>query len=417
MTTIWNAPPNSVALEKCFVGTEVQAGTPVTPTFKVYGRMMLNKVRQISDREEYAGTRFADYEPVFGPWEISGTLEQPLSYEDWAILPRYSVAGGGTGVTDGESIPGYTYARVPHAVNIADAMTIEGGTPNMPWTASAAIFPEFTVSADIDDSEAVWKWSSPIMAISKDFDAGDSGAATGGTTTTVIDSGQTWTVNEWAGAWVRMVDGTAGNIGQFREVLSNTATTLTVSGAFPATVASGDDYVLGGVFTAGITDRTRELISGPGTQLFIDPSGGTIGTTEITNRFISFSHTYQTGISTFKRFMEHEDSFAAKPDLGKIRVMGQIRLEFDRLDEYEDFAAGIGSKLRIQRIGSVIDSGGAPATTKLAIIDVFDAVWTEMTEDERNSNKTVTWGYRGYVDASEGVPVEYTAKNTLSALP
>lgn len=412
MTTIWNAPPNSVALEKAFAGTQVSSETPVAPTFKIYGRTMLTKVRSMADREEYAGTRFADYSSVFGPWEVSGTLAQSLSFEDMAILTRYAVSGGGTGVTDGNPTPGYAYTRRPHPVNLQDAATIEGGSPNMPWSATTAIFPSFTISADIDDSEAVWKWASPIMATSKDFVATFDGTATAGTTTTITQTGATWTVNEYAGAWVLMQTGT--NAGQFREILSNTATVLTLVDALPAAVAVGDTFAISGTFTSGIPDRTRELISGPGTQLFIDPASA-IGTTQIMNRFISFSVTYDTGISTFKRFMEHIDSFAPKPDLGKIKVSGQVRLEFDRLDEYTRFAAGLGQKLRIQRAGSAINTG--PDTTKLGRIDVYDAVWSEMNEDERNSNKTVTWGFRGRVDPVEGVPAEFYAKNTLATLP
>ncbi len=414
MTTIWNAPPNSVALEKGFAGTQLFAKTPVTPTFKIYGRTVLTKVRSLADREEYAGTRFADYTPVFGPWEVSGTLDQNLSYEDMAILTRYAVSGGGTGVSDGAAIPGYAYTRRPHPVNLQDAATIEGGSPNMPWRATTSIFPSFTISSDIDDSEAVWKWSSPIMAIAKDFVATFEGTATAGTTTTITQTGAGWTVNAYAGAWVLIKTGTAANVGEFREILSNTSTVLTLVDALPAAVAVGATFAISGTFTSGIPDRTRELISGPGTTVFIDPVSA-IGTTSINNRFISFSVTYDTGISTFKRFMEHIDSFAPKPDLGKIRVSGQVRLEFDRLDEYTRFAAGLGQKLRIKQTGSTIN---APTNSwKTAQIDVYNAVWSEMSEDERNSNKTVTWGFRGFVDAVQGVPVEFYAKNTLATLP
>jgi hypothetical protein len=61
----------------------------------------------------------------------------------------------------------------------------------------------------------------------------DSGTATGGTATTLVDSGAGWAVNEWAGAWVTMDPGGGAQDG--RRILSNTATTLTVERAWDLT--------------------------------------------------------------------------------------------------------------------------------------------------------------------------------------
>jgi hypothetical protein len=416
MTTSWNITPNSQALKRGYFGTEAFAGTAVTPTYRVYGDLALTATRQLAERQEFAGTLFPDYTPVFGPWAIDGTLMQPLTYEDLAILPRYSLSGGGTGTSDAESTPGYTYTRRPDADSLnIDSATIEGGTPGMAWRAAGAIFPEFTISADIDDSEAVWKWNSPIKAVSRDYVASVTGAATAGTSTTVTKAAAGWTIDAYAGSYVRMLTGTAGNIGQVREISTNSATVLTVSQAFPAAVAAADTFEILGNFTTGIADRTREMIAGPGTDLYLDATGGTIGTTAITGRFISFSVTYNSGLSTFKRFMENTDSFTAKPDLGMRRVTGQLRLEYDRLDEWNLFEAGTARKLRIKQTGSTINV--SPATTKEATIDVYNAVFSSFTEDTRNSNITATVGFTGFVSTVEGVPWQLAVKNTLAALP
>jgi hypothetical protein len=290
---------------------------------------------------------------------------------------------------------------------------VEGGTPDMPWTGAGVIFPEFTISADIDDAEAVWKWSSPVKAVSRDLKATTTGVATGGTTSTVVKTAAGWTVNQFAGAYVTMTGGTAGNIGQSRLILSNTATELTVATLFPAAVVSSDAFTITGTFTTGIADRTREMIAAPGTDLYIDTT--TIGTTAVTGKFISFSVTYQSGLNSFKRFMENVSTFTAKPDLGKRRVMGQIRMEFDSTSEYQNFVNATARKIRIEQTGSAINV--APNTFKLARIDIPNAVWSEVTEDERNSNITATFGFRGFVDTVSGVPFTLTAKNTLATLP
>lgn len=52
------------------------------------------------------------------------------------------------------------------------------------------------------------------------------GTATSATGTTLVNSGKTWTVNQWANAQVRITAGTGA--GQVRSITSNTATALTV---------------------------------------------------------------------------------------------------------------------------------------------------------------------------------------------
>ena len=53
------------------------------------------------------------------------------------------------------------------------------------------------------------------------------GVATGGSSTTLVDTAQAWTPNQWAGQQVTVVSGTGAV--ESRTILSNTATTLTIS--------------------------------------------------------------------------------------------------------------------------------------------------------------------------------------------
>lgn len=57
--------------------------------------------------------------------------------------------------------------------------------------------------------------------------ASESGTATGGTSTTLVHSGKSWTTNQWANYTVVIVGGTG--VGQSRKITSNTNNTLTVS--------------------------------------------------------------------------------------------------------------------------------------------------------------------------------------------
>ena len=63
-------------------------------------------------------------------------------------------------------------------------------------------------------------------------DAADTGTATGGTTTTVVDSGASWTPDAYIGSWVT-ISGGGTNDGETRLITDNDATSLTVGTAFP----------------------------------------------------------------------------------------------------------------------------------------------------------------------------------------
>lgn len=68
--------------------------------------------------------------------------------------------------------------------------------------------------------------------------------ATGGTSTTLVNSGKTWTTNAWANFQVRIISGTGA--GQFRTISSSNATTLTVSSAWAITPDATSKYVIEG---------------------------------------------------------------------------------------------------------------------------------------------------------------------------
>lgn len=67
------------------------------------------------------------------------------------------------------------------------------------------------------------------------------GTATAGSTSTITNSGASWTTNQWSGYMVLITSGTAA--GQVAQVISNTATVLTLNGTITAP-ANGSGYAL-----------------------------------------------------------------------------------------------------------------------------------------------------------------------------
>jgi hypothetical protein len=411
--SIQNGIPNERQLVRAFAGIETFRGVPVAPDFKLYGDLRLTKARPLVQRREFTGTHFTRKTPARGPITVDGTYSQKLSYEDLAILPRLSVATGPTPVTDGEATPGYVVTYRPHATrNNFDTATVETLYPGLPFKAEMVHFPQFTISNDADDAESVWQFNAQAMARTYDPIEGESGTATGGSTTTVVKAAAGWTVNEHAGAFVTMLTGAAA--GDVREIASNDATTLTIVGVFTAAVANTHTFIISGQFTAGIADRTTEDIEGAGTVVYFDADSGDIGTTPLSGRMISWSVTFNNNI-TPKRMQEDVGAHSKKLGKGPTDVSGQIRVEFDSRAEYDHWANLETQAIRFEQTGSTIDSGAG--TTREARIDVFAAYYDAMTNDDRGSNVTATFTFYGYQDAIEIVPIEIHAKTEMAALP
>jgi hypothetical protein len=72
----------------------------------------------------------------------------------------------------------------------------------------------------------------------------DAGTATSGASTTITDSTKTWAVNRWRNYAVRILSGTGA--GQVRPIASNTATVLTIVGAWTTNPDSTSKYSIQG---------------------------------------------------------------------------------------------------------------------------------------------------------------------------
>lgn len=108
----------------------------------------------------------------------------------------------------------------------------------------------------------------------------DLGVASGGTTTTLVDSSKSWTVNQFAGYYLRIYSGTAE--GQLRQILSNTANTLTWSSSGTAPDSTSryfidgfDSGTLSSATSTVLTDSTKSWDSNRWKNLSIRIVAGT----------------------------------------------------------------------------------------------------------------------------------------------
>lgn len=413
-----NYLPNEQSLKKILADVEASYGAGGTPDFSLYGDLVITKRKPlVRNSDEYRGSYQRMRNPRRGPVAIDGTFNKRLSFEDLAILGRFfAKAGGGNAVDDGNSTHGYTRTC---ALNdgALDSLMAQHFVDGMPFEATGIQFNEVTLSGDVDDADADWMLSAGLLVATNDLKATTSQTATGGSTSTFVKSGAGWTTNEHAGKYAAFRSGTAGNIGSVIKVLSNNATTLTFDGTLPAAVQSGDVIELSGLFQSGVADRTVEYIATEGTQLFIDDASGSIGTSEIVDKLISWSVTIQHNFGR-KRFQNNVGGYSRKRRRGDRMVTAQLVMEFDDWYEYKKWDTTLPSDraIRIQKVGSTIDSGAG--TAKLAQLNIPRAQWDEVNpNNQRDGNITAVYQAVAYYDDSYGSEFDLVTKTKLATLP
>jgi hypothetical protein len=417
MTTPINTLPNEQSLKRVLAVTEASYGAGGTPVFQMYGDLVINKKHPlIRSSDEARGSFSRNRNPRRGPTAIDGTFGKPIGFEDLDQLKRYFLKkGGGSRTDDTNTVHGYTSTASAND-NTLDSWAAEHFVDGIPFVATGIQMNEVTISGDIDNADGNWMLSSNLIVASDDLKATTSVTATGGSTTTLVKSAAGWTVNQWAGAYAAARSGTAANLQSVVKVLSNDATTLTFDSTLNAAVVSTDVWELSGLFTPSIADRTIHYIPNEGTQLFIDDAFGSIGTTEWTDKLISFSWTIAHGFSR-KRFMNNVGVYAKKQGRGDRIVTVQLTMEFDDWYEYKKWDTSVPSDraIRIQNIGPVIDSGAS--SHYLAQLDLPRAQWDEVNpNNQREGNITAVYQALAYVDSSAGYETAVTTKTAMATL-
>lgn len=413
---------NEVIRKRVIGTTEASIGAGGTPTFPLYGTFAGKKSRALIRDPQMRGTYDGNYNPARGPETFDGyTYGDKLSFQDLAILPRYGVSKPPTATSDGFTVPGYTRAYRP-SDSPFDSLYVQRGVAGMPFETKGIQADEFTISHNGDDASGNWMWGSNLMVVDDDmiplFTAVPE-VATGGTVSTIVKTTAGYTVDAHAGKYVAMRSGTVANIDQIVQILSNTATTLTLATALPAAVVAADTYEISGGFTAGIADRTLDYIQNPGTQLIIADNLAGLATSSnvINDKMISFGVT-QTNAIRNKRFSDNIGGVSKKRGRGMREVVWTIVMEFDDWKEYRLFETAYPKDraIRVQQLnGPTIDA--TAATKQTAMITSPRVQWDDIDpQGEREGNITATYAAVAYVP-TEGYVVEYASKTKLVTLP
>lgn len=362
----------------------------------------------LSDYSDATGTYMEDDTPSRGNRIPSGNFNAPASFE---MLPWWArlIYESGDPVTG--SAPVYTRVQEPlTTIDDVDTATLQMGVLGNGFMARGVRLNEMNIAIDVDSTNGFWELSGTAQAAEVDQVPGSfEGIATGGTLTTLVMTGASWDVDEWEGAFVFLHFGTG--TGPVRQVVSNTADTLTVSTPFAVAPDAGDVFRIGGMFPAGVATLAEEKIPAPGTKVWVLPVGGSpTADNNIRNRIISANVNVALNLDS-KAFLENPAGTASGIfGRGALKVTGSIRMEFDRYDELAAAKALREMLIRFEQTGSEI---GASGTSKMARIDVSRAVWNEQSRDTRNNNLTQTMSFRGYLATP---PLALTTRNGIATL-
>jgi hypothetical protein len=410
---------NETFLRKVQIGKETTIGTAVTPTAKLGGVLNVTQNRPLVDKAARDGTFGVARNPKFGVRTFGGTYEDELSFEDAAILFQYGVCVAPTATDDGNTVHGYSRDYRPTNA-LFSSFSAEEGVDGLLHKSAGLQFNDFTVSMDIDDADGNWKFSGNLMVVSDSVTLPVfNGTATAGTTTTVTQTAAGWTIDAFLGAYVRMNSGTAANIGEIRQITTNSATVLTLASALPAAVVASDTYEILPLFTA-LTARDVNYIQSEGTQLFIGTNVAALATAsnEIVDKLVKFSVTINNNLS-YKKFANNIGRYSSKRGRQKRQITGVFTMEFDDSTHKRqwELANPPGQALKFQQLnGPAINV--SPNTFNQVTITIPKFYWdTVDSTGDRNGNMTADYSFKTYVDAANAYDISYLVKNTLSALP
>lgn len=403
--------PNETSNQATYAGFETIPGQNVEPTFRLPGTFAASESASLSRKEETTGGYDRFVTPQKGPSTFAGNYGEDLTFETLPQMMRAGLRAGSQGVQVGAAAA-YQYTKAPmFDRDDIESMTVQYNVPGLGMEARGVRFNEWTISQDTDGADGSWMFSSNLWMRGYDELPGAfEGVASGVTASTLTMIGAAWTPDEHMGAFLFLDFGT--HDGQVREIVSNTADTLTVAPDFSPVPAATVPFRIEGQFPVGIpTTAGNEKIDSAGTKIFLDPVGS-LGTDPVMDRLISWNVTTALNLSA-KRYAEHmRNEFSARVGKGARVISGQVRLEFDRRDEWLQWKRRQKLAIRFEQTGSELDTG----VSKRARIDLPVVLWDTVSPDTRESNLTATFAFLAYLPADAPI-VTVDTINGLAQLP
>lgn len=168
-------------------------------------------------------------------------------------------------------------------------------------------------------------------------------------------------------------------------------------------------------FTTPLTPPTVEEILFNKAKLYLDPSGGTLGSTQKTNTWLGFTINFTSGWQA-QSTGSGNLYFSFLKNTGP-EITGSLTLEYDAVGEaMEDaYAAGTTYLMRMALLGSAVGTGGTHAT-KLVWLDHAIQI-TGVADDAQDGNDVITLNWKAVYNTGATLFAKYTVVNLLSSIP
>lgn len=149
---------NELILRKNQAGLESTRGTSVAATRKIYAVIEPSFEKPLAFFQDTSGTYSARRRKAYGRERVAFTATDLATFEDLAWWFQLAIKGGVTGVSDGNSTPGYTYTFEPtESSDDLKSMTLEFGESGNVYEADQVMVNSWTLRGDPDsDSEPAY---------------------------------------------------------------------------------------------------------------------------------------------------------------------------------------------------------------------------------------------------------------------
>jgi hypothetical protein len=196
----------------------------------------------------------------------------------------------------------------------------------------------------------------------------------------------------------------AGSVGADTIVTCDLFGTEAVYSGQPGATFSG--------MTPALTDRTPDFISGWETKVYIDPFGGTPGSTVMQHALTAWDFTLTNNLA--RKYFADDTVATGKVTVGALAVAGTFTIEGDShgLAEYLNRENAVKRVVRLE-FGNNRSAGTGTAMKKIWV-DIPGA-WTtvDLTPEDQNT-KVFRFGYNYVYDPTNAFPIRYTVVNARS---
>lgn len=170
-------------------------------------------------------------------------------------------------------------------------------------------------------------------------------------------------------------------------------------------------------FTGAISvPAVEDMVFGK-TKLFIDNSGGTVGTTQVTETMLGFSLSVTSG--WFPKYTADGQLYFTFLGMGNPEITLEVTFEFNgsAVSERTAWANETVRLIRLEIEGSALGTPGTAYSFKTVTLD-FAGKWEQFSKiDDMDGNDIVTGTFRARYSSTDSLLFDATVVNELTVLP